>query len=89
MSNIDKKYTDENMHSHNQALEFLDEYLLKGYAGVCQKRLMAKNLEYDIRAIRRVKNGQTEDWKVLEVLAEIALENKTAKEKVEELINNN
>lgn len=89
MSNIVKKYTDENMQTHNRTLQFIGKYLLKGYAGECHKRLLAKNLVYDVRAIRRVKNGETEDWKVMEVLAEIALENKTAKEKVAQLINNN
>lgn len=88
MTNIAKISTDENMHSHKDVLAFLDEYLRYGYVKECKKRLLKQSVDVTHGHIRNVKSGVRTDWKVLEVLAEIASENKAAKDRVAELINN-
>lgn len=77
------------MHSHKDVLDFLDEHLRYGYVKECKKRLLNQSLEVSNGYIRNVKSGVQTDWKVLEVLAEIASENKAAKDRVAELISNN
>lgn len=88
MTNINKISTDNDVHSHNQAVDFLKEHLRYGYVKEAKNRLEAKKLKYSSGDIRNIKNGIVKDWKVLEILAEIALENKLAKQKVGQLIAN-
>ena len=88
MTNIIKNLPQENVHSHKEVLKFLDTYLKYGYVKEAKKRLLNKRLDYTSGTIRNIKNGIGEDWKELNVLAEIAHENKTAKESVSRLINN-
>lgn len=76
------------MHSHKEVLDFLNQHLKYGYVKEAKKRLSTKELEYSAGSIRNIKNGIVEDWIVLNVLAEIALENKTAKQTVHQLISN-
>tara|TARA_R110002050_G_scaffold69507_2_gene150309 strand:+ start:472 stop:741 length:270 start_codon:yes stop_codon:yes gene_type:complete len=89
MTKITKNKTDKNMHSHKETLEFLSAYLKKGYAVEAQARLKKKSIPISTTMIRNIKSGDSIDWKVLEVLAEMALEIKKAKEKVEHLVSNN
>jgi len=89
MTNIIKKETESNMHSHNDIIEFLNDYLKYGYTKEAKKRLALKGIEMESSMIRNIKSGYTENWKVLEVLAEIATENKNSQEKTKALISNN
>ena len=89
MTKIIKKETEENMHSHKQTLVFLKDHLASGYSEEAERRLKKKGITVSRTMIRNIKSGLNINWKVLEVLAEIALESKTAKEKVAALINNN
>lgn len=89
MTNIIKNTPAENVHSHKEVLDFLKVHLKYGYVKEAKSRLLKKGLDYSSGRIRNIKSGIVEDWIVLNILAEIALENKTAKETVSELINNN
>lgn len=86
-TNIDKNSADENVQTHMEAIEFLKAHLSHGYVKEAKTRLKEKGLEVSAGMIRQVKMGNTIDWKVLEVLAEIARENLTNKNRVAELIN--
>lgn len=77
------------MHSHKETLAFLSTYLKKGYALEAKARLKKKGIPISTTMIRNIKSGDSINWKVLEVLAEMALEIKKAKEKVEHLVSNN
>jgi hypothetical protein len=77
------------MQTHNEVLSFLAEHLKKGYVTEAIARLRKQGLDCKSQYLRDVKGGRIENWKVLEILAEIALENKTAKENVEQIISNN
>jgi len=87
--NIHKNPQIKKMQKDNDVLVFLDAYLKKGYVTDAIKRLKAQGLIYNSQYLRDVKRGRIENWKVLEILAELALENKIAKENVEQIINNN
>jgi glutamyl/glutaminyl-tRNA synthetase len=87
MTNIINNQTPTDVHSHKEALLFLEAYLGRGYRAEAQSRLERLGITMSTTMIRNIKIGETIDWKVLEVLAEMALENKRAKEKVSELIN--
>lgn len=89
MTKIIKNKTDQDMHSHKETLAFLSTYLKKGYALEAKTRLKRKRINMSTSMIRNIKSGENINWKVLEVLAEMALENKKAKEKVEHLVSNN
>lgn len=88
MTNINKITTVEDVLSHNEVLEFLKQYLRYGYVKEAQTRLKRKALKYSNGDIRNIKNGIVTDWKVLEILAEMARENQMAKKRVEKLIIN-
>ncbi|WP_027064549.1 hypothetical protein [Maribacter sp. Hel_I_7] len=88
MTNIIKNTPAENVHSHKEVLDFLKEHLKYGYVKEAKSRLAKKQLTYSSGSIRNIKSGIVEDWIVLNVLAEIALENKTAKRTVSNLISN-
>jgi SOS response regulatory protein OraA/RecX len=77
------------MQKDNDVLVFLDAYLKKGYVTDAIERLKAHGLIHNSQYLRDVKRGRIENWKVLEILAELALENKIAKENVQQIINNN
>jgi hypothetical protein len=89
LTKIHKKQHRNNVQTHNDVLLFLDKHLKTGYVTQAIERLKAQGHSYNSQHLRSVKCGKIENWKVLEILAEIALENKMAKENVEQIINNN
>lgn len=88
MTNINKISDEQDVHSHNEVLDFLKEHLRYGYVKEAKSRLKKKSLNYKDGDIRNIKSGIVTDWKVLEILAEMARENQLAKERVEKLIVN-
>jgi len=88
MTKIIKKETEKNMHSHNEVLDFLDKHLGKVFSKEAQKRLETKGVSISRSMINNIRSGQTTNWAVLEVLAEMAHENKESKGRVAELVNN-
>lgn len=79
----------ENVHLHQKTLVFLKKYLKRGYVDDAQDRLKSIGLQYTKQSIRNIKAGYVLNWEVLEILAEIANENKIAFENVKQIIGNN
>ncbi len=79
LTNIDKNTPEENVHLHNQVLEFLKDNLAYGYVSEAKKRLLEKGIEISSGMIRQIKNGERTNWTVLEVLTEMANETEARK----------
>lgn len=89
MINIDKKDNSDNIDRQKEILVFLNDHLTNGYTEVAKERLRKNGVDVSTRTVYAVKSGNRTNWRVLEVLAEIASENKAAKEKVEDIMSNN
>lgn len=90
MTKVTQKQTNKNVHSHNSTIEFLESYLPFDYTAkamdICKKR----KIKASENVIRNVKTNRTKSrLDVLNVLTEIAQENKGLNESIKEATNQN
>ena len=73
---------------HKQVLLLLKNNLGYGYATEARRRMLEMGEEVSHSMIRQIKNGHTVNWKVLEVLTEMARENQRTVSAISNIINN-
>jgi len=94
MTNLSKKLTQKDMQSHIQeeAFKLIDNYLPEFYASEARERLLKQYLTVDLELIQAVKNKRGKKnprfLKILNVLVEIALENKQTLDSIKSKIDN-
>jgi post-segregation antitoxin (ccd killing protein) len=87
ITNIDKNTAQENVHLHKQVLLLLKENLSYGYAAEARRRLLDMGEDVSATMIRQIKNGHTINWRVLEILTEMARENQERMATIAKLVN--
>lgn len=94
MTNLSKKLTQKDMQSHIQeeAFKLIDNYLPEFYASEAKEILLKQEIIVDLETIQAIKNKRGKKnplyLKVINVLVEIAVDNKKTLEKIQSKIDN-